>query len=101
MDFRFAETNDIISSGSMSATPTFGFEVDYIKLVYLRVGVGNFQNLESLGGEGTNIGFLPNFGVGFRYKGIQINFALTDIGDQSLALYSNVFSLKLDWFVFR
>jgi hypothetical protein len=39
--------------------------------------------------------------VGFRYKGIQIDYALTDIGDQSLALYSNVFSLKLDWSVFR
>ncbi len=96
MDFRFAETNDIISSGTMSATPAFGFEVDYIKLVYLRGGVGNFQNLESLSGKGTNIGFQPNFGVGFRYKGIQIDYALTDIRDRSLALYSNVFSLELD-----
>ena len=96
MDFRFAETKDIISSSSMSATPAFGFEVDYIKLVYLRGGVGNFQNLESLGGEGTHIGFQPNFGIGFQYKGIQIDYAFTDIRDRSLALYSNVFSLELD-----
>ncbi|MBZ9651808.1 putative type IX sorting system protein PorV2 [Psychroflexus montanilacus] len=101
LDMRFAQTNDIISSGAMSATPAFGFEVGYINLVYLRGGVGNFQNLEQLGGQGTEIGFQPNFGVGFKYKGIQIDYALTDIGDQSLALYSNVFSLKLDWSVFR
>jgi hypothetical protein len=101
MDMRFAQTNDIISSGSVSATPAFGFELGYIDLVYLRGGVGNFQNLESLGGNGTEIGFQPNFGIGFKYKGIQIDYALTDIGDQSLALYSNVFSLKLDWSVFR
>jgi hypothetical protein len=85
----------------MSATPAFGFEVDYIKSVYLRGGVGNFQNLESLGGQGTNIGFQPNFGVGFRYKGIRIDYAPVDIGNQSLALYSNVFSLKLDYYIFR
>ncbi|WP_449314338.1 putative type IX sorting system protein PorV2 [Psychroflexus salinarum] len=101
LDMRFAQTNDIISSGSVSATPAFGFEVGYVNLVYLRGGVGNFQNLEQLGGNGTEIGFQPNFGVGFKYKGIQIDYALTDIGDQSLALYSNVFSLKLDWSVFR
>ena len=101
MDMRFAQTNDIISSGSVSATPAFGFELGYIDLVYLRGGVGNFQNLEVLGGDGTEIGFQPNFGIGFKYKGIQIDYALTDIGNQSLALYSNVFSLKLDWSVFR
>lgn len=100
-DMRFTQTNDIISSGAMSMTPAFGFEVSYINLVYLRGGVGNFQNLEQLGGNGTEVGFQPNFGVGFKYKGIQIDYALTDIGDQSLALYSNVFSLKLDWSVFR
>lgn len=101
IDMRFAQTNDIVSSGAMSMTPAFGFEVGYINLVYLRGGVGNFQNIEQLGGNGTEIGFQPNFGVGFKYKGIQIDYALTDIGDQSLALYSNVFSLKLDWSVFR
>ena len=101
MDFCFAETNDIISSGSMSATSAFGFEVDYIKLVYLRGYIGNFENLEPNDGEWINIGFLCNFGVGFRYKRSQIDYALTYIGDQSLTLYSNVFSLKLDWSVFR
>jgi|GEM_PF-4076805 hypothetical protein len=42
MDFYFAQTNGIISSVSMSATSTFGFEIDYSKLVYLRSGVGDF-----------------------------------------------------------
>ncbi|MFN2261464.1 MAG: PorV/PorQ family protein [Psychroflexus sp.] len=100
LDVRFSQTNDILSTEAMSATPAFGFEVGYINLVYLRGGLGNFQNIEQLGG-GTQVGFQPNFGVGFKYRGIQIDYALTDIGDQSLALYSNVFSLKLDWSVFR
>lgn len=101
LDVRFAQTKDLISTNNLSATPAFGFEVGYVDLVYLRGGVGNFQNLEQLGNSGTEVGFQPNFGVGFQYKGIQIDYALTDIGDQSLALYSNIFSLTLDWSVFR
>lgn len=100
LDFRFAQTNDLISSSNLSATPAVGFEVNYTKMVFLRGGVGNFQEVEQLGG-GTAMGFQPNFGVGFRYNGIQIDYAFTDIGDQSVALYSNIFSLKLDWSVFR
>ena len=44
---------------------------------------------------------IANFGVGFKYKGIEIDYAFTDIGDQSAALYSNVFSVKLDFSIFR
>nr|WP_255554182.1 PorV/PorQ family protein [Mesonia aestuariivivens] len=100
MHMRFAQTNDIISTSSISATPSLGFEVGYIDLVYLRGGVGNFQNVEQFDNS-TQIGFQPGFGVGFQYKGIHLDYAFTDIGDQSAALYSNVFSLKIDWSLFR
>ncbi|MDT0556060.1 PorV/PorQ family protein [Constantimarinum sp. W242] len=100
LNFRFAETNDIISSGFTSITPSGGFEFGYIDMVFVRAGVGNFQNIQQLDGS-DSVGFQPNIGVGFKYKGIQIDYALTDIGDQSAALYSNVFSLKMDLSIFR
>ncbi len=100
LNFRFAETNDIISTSFASITPSLGLEFAYIDMVYVRGGVGNFQNIKQLDGS-DSVGFQPNIGVGFRYKGIQVDYALTDIGDQSAALYSNVFSLKLDWEIFR
>ncbi|KAA1243167.1 PorV/PorQ family protein [Aquimarina sp. RZ0] len=100
MNVRFAETNDIISSSTFSITPAFGFQLDYSKSVFLRGGVGNFQNIEQFDGS-DSLGFQPNFGVGFNYKGIQVDYALTDIGDQSAAIYSNVFSIKVDWSIFR
>ena len=100
LNFRFAETNDVISTSFASITPSLGLEFAYIDMVYVRGGVGNFQNIKQLDG-GESVGFQPNIGVGFRYKGIQVDYALTDIGDQSAALYSNVFSLKLDWEIFR
>ncbi len=102
LDFitRLVETNDIISTSSISATPAFGFQFDYNKIIFLRGGVGNFQDITQFDGS-TELGFQPNFGVGFNYKGISIDYALTDIGDQSAAIYSNVFSVKLDWSIFK
>lgn len=100
LNFRFAETNDLISTSFASITPSLGLEFAYIDMVYVRGGVGNFQNIKQLDNS-DSVGFQPNIGVGFRYKGIQVDYALTDIGDQSAALYSNVFSLKLDWEIFR
>ncbi|MEL6811855.1 MAG: PorV/PorQ family protein [Bacteroidota bacterium] len=100
LNFRFAQTNDILSTSFTSMTPAVGLEFGYIEMIYVRAGAGNFQNITQLDGS-ESVGFQPNIGVGFKYKGIQVDYALTDIGDQSAALYSNVFSLKLDWSLFR
>lgn len=100
LNMRFTQTNDLISTSSLSISPAFGFEIGYIDMIYLRGGVGNFQNVEQFNGN-TQLGFQPGFGVGFQYKGIHVDYAFTDIGDQSVALYSNVFSLTLDWSIFR
>jgi len=100
LNFRFAETNDIISTSFASITPAVGMEFGYIDMIFVRAGMGNFQNVTQLDGSDA-VNFQPNIGVGFRYKGIQVDYALTDLGDQSAALYSNVFSVKLDWSIFR
>ncbi len=100
LNMRFAQTNDIISTNGLSIDPAVGFEFGYTKMVFLRGGVGNFQNLTQI--DGTNyVGFQPNLGLGFAYKGICVDYALTDIGDQSAALYSNIFSLRVDLGIFR
>jgi len=100
LNVRFAENNDIISTSFASINPALGFEFGYTDLVFLRAGLGNFQN-EIQVDDSEQVSFQPNFGVGFKYKGIQIDYAFTDIGDQSAALYSNVFSLKIAFSVFR
>lgn len=100
LNMSFARTNDIISTDVVSIDPALGFEFGYTDLVFLRAGVGNFQNVEQIDGT-DKVGFQPNIGVGFKYKGIQVDYALTDIGDQSAALYSNIFSVKVDLGIFR
>tara|TARA_R110002050_G_scaffold188530_2_gene323050 strand:+ start:68291 stop:69277 length:987 start_codon:yes stop_codon:yes gene_type:complete len=100
LNVRFEENNDVISSSFASVNPALGFEFGYVDMIYLRTGVGNFQNELQLDNS-EQLSFQPSFGVGFKYNGIQIDYAFTDIGDQSVALYSNVFSLKLDFSIFR
>ncbi|HEY0046996.1 MAG TPA: PorV/PorQ family protein [Flavobacterium sp.] len=100
LNMRFARTNDIISTDVVSIDPALGFEFGYNDLVFLRAGVGNFQNIQQLDGS-DKVGFQPNIGLGFKYRGIQIDYALTDLGDQSAALYSNIFSVKVDLSIFR
>jgi hypothetical protein len=100
LNTRFTRTNDIISTNAMSIDPALGFEFGYIDLIYLRGGVGNFQQITQI--DNTNkLSFQPNFGLGFKYRGIQIDYALTDLGNQSAALYSNIFSVKVDLDLFR
>jgi len=100
LNLRFTKTNDIISSDIVSIDPAIGFQADYMDIVFLRAGVGNIQN-ELQFDNTKEVSFQPNFGVGFKYKGIQIDYALTNIASIGNALYSNVFSLKLDFDYFR
>ncbi|WP_449451372.1 putative type IX sorting system protein PorV2 [Tenacibaculum holothuriorum] len=100
LNMRFAQTNDIISSSFLSIDPALGFQLDYERMVFLRAGVGNFQNITEFDGS-KSISVQPNFGVGFKYKGIQIDYALTNIGSVGNALYSNIFSIKFDYSFFR
>jgi hypothetical protein len=105
INMRFTKTNDLITTDFMSVDPALGFEFGYTDLVFLRTGLGNFQKTEQI--ESTLINpkfktsFQPNIGLGFKYKGVQVDYALTNLGNQSTTLYSNVFSVKVDLGQFR
>lgn len=100
LNLRFARTNDLISTGIGSIDPTLGFQLDYDNLVFLRGGVGNIQRITEFNGDKT-LSIQPNFGVGFRYKGVQIDYALSNIGSVGNALFSNIFSVTFDYSFFR
>ncbi|WP_205860355.1 PorV/PorQ family protein [Polaribacter sp. 11A2H] len=99
-NMRFTKTNDIFSSDVLSIDPAMGFQVDYDELVYLRAGVGNFQYMTEFDNS-KSLSMQPNFGVGFKYNGIKIDYALTNIGSVGNALYSNIFSITIDYSFFR
>jgi hypothetical protein len=88
--------NTVIKSDYWSMEPAFGTEVGYKGFVFLRGGIGNIQKQYDVLGSNQITTFQPNFGVGIKYRIFTLDYALTDIGDRSIALYSNIFSLKID-----
>ncbi len=86
----------VISSDFASVDPSLGLEFGYRDFLFLRMGVGNVQRAMDFD-DSEYWTFQPNLGIGFRYQNISLDYALTDIGDQSVAVYSNVFSLKLNF----
>lgn len=86
--------NVLIKTDLVSIDPHMGFEAAYNNKIYLRAGVGNFQEVirDSTSTQWT---FQPNIGIGLKLKNLTLDYALSDIGDVSTALYSNVFSIKL------
>lgn len=100
-DFTFdGQRNSLVSSNFGNIDPGFGFELAYRKFIYLRGGVGNIQRERDFNNN-INYGFQPNMGLGFKVKGISIDYALTDIGNASAALYSNIFSVKFNFAEFK
>ncbi len=91
------QRNTLISSKAFNLDPRLGFEFGYKNFLYLRGGVNNFQRAkDDINFETTVMTFQPNFGVGLKFGRLKLDYALTDLGDQSQALYSNIFSLILD-----
>jgi len=87
--------NVLIKGDPISIDPHFGFEAGYKDVVFLRGGIGNVQRVMDINGA-EKLSMQPNMGVGVKIKMVQLDYALTDVGDLSVALLSNVFSLKFD-----
>ncbi len=93
MDFTFdGKRNTLISTDPVSIDPHGGVEVGYENKFFLRLGAGQFQDLKDFDGS-TYSTFQPNFGLGIKLKNVNIDYALTDIGDQAESPYSHVISL--------
>lgn len=88
--------NSLIRSSLVSMDPSAGVEFGYLQHVFLRAGINNFQRSVNFSGA-EYLSWQPNVGIGFQYKGLRLDYALTDIGNQSDVLYSNIFSLKYRW----
>jgi hypothetical protein len=97
VDFTFDRMrNVLIKSDPTSIDPHMGVELSYKNFLFLRGGIGNIQNETDITGKKKKT-FQPNMGLGIKIKdALSIDYALTDVGDVSIALWSNVFSLKFN-----
>ncbi len=83
--------NTWVSNSRFGVDPSLGLELGYQGWLMIRGGLGNVQKNQSWDGAYTS--FQPNIGLGIHLKSFDIDYALTDIGNQSDVLYTNMFSL--------
>ena len=96
IDFDFntdGRRNVLIRTSPISIDPHWGIELGYGKWAAVRFGLGNSTWIKNPDLT-ESITIQPNIGLGVGFKKITIDYAFTDIGDASVALYSHVFSLK-------
>jgi hypothetical protein len=100
LDFTFdGRRNTVISSNPISIDPKLGLEANINQVFYLRAGITNFQKALK-DGDTTNQKrvwiYQPSAGAGFRLQNVKIDYAFTNLANQSNPLYTHVFSLQLD-----
>lgn len=86
--------NELLSGNTVSVAPALGLEFGYRNMVFLRAGVGNFQHETDFDGSiYTSCQLNAGLGVCIK-KHLYVDYAFSDLGDLSIALYSHIFSLR-------
>jgi hypothetical protein len=91
--------NTLISADPVSADPKIGLECNINNIFYVRAGINNFQRAladgDTLNQKKVWI-YQPSAGAGFKISNVTIDYAFTNLANQSNPLFTHVFSLKLD-----
>jgi hypothetical protein len=86
--------NTLIETKLFSFDPHMGIEFGFKNYVAIRAGISNFQYVKNYD-DTKKLNFQPNIGVGLNVKNFHLDYAFTDIGDASVALYSHVISVRI------
>ena len=100
LDLTFdGQRNTVISSKAINIDPRLGLEANYQNNIFFRAGISNFQKALS-DGDTLNLKkvwiYQPSIGAGFRIKNVVIDYAFTNLANQSNPLYTHIFSLRVD-----
>jgi hypothetical protein len=91
--------NTIIASDVVSLDPKIGLEVSWKEVFFIRAGINNFQKALD-DNDINNIErvwiYQPGVGAGFKVGDVKIDYAFTNLTNQSNPLYTHVFSFNLD-----
>lgn len=93
------QRNTLISADPVSADPKLGLEFNIHNVFFLRAGINNFQKAladgDTLNQKKVWI-YQPSAGAGFKIQNVTIDYAFTNLANQSNPLFTHVFSLRLD-----
>ena len=101
INVEFAKTAALISTDFASISPYAGAELKFQDMIFVRVGVNRFQNITDIEDLKRKVSLQPSAGIGIKYRGLMLDYAISNSGINGSNLFSNFFSLKLDMENFR
>lgn len=91
--------NTVYSGNTISIDPRVGLEANIKDVFFVRAGIANFQKAFQ-DGDSTNQKkvwiYQPSAGAGFKIRNIMIDYAFTNLANQSNPLYTHIFSLRFN-----
>jgi hypothetical protein len=98
--------NTVYSGNTISIDPHIGLEASISNVFFIRAGITNFQR-GTQDGDTTNKKkvwiYQPSAGAGFKintpgfiFKEVMIDYAFTNLANQSNPLYTHIFSLRFN-----
>ncbi len=91
--------NAVVSSSFANVDPAIGLEAQIKDVFFVRGGISNFQKAladgDTLNQKKVWI-YQPAIGAGFKIKNVKIDYAFTNLANQSNPLYTHVFSLSFN-----
>lgn len=91
--------NTVISSDPVSVDPHLGLEASIKNVFFVRAGIYNFQkalkDADTTNQQKVWI-YQPSLGAGFKIGNVNIDYAFSNLANQSNPLYTHIFSLRFD-----
>ena len=90
--------NTVVAGNTVSADPHLGLEATIKNVFFIRGGITNFQKAladgDTLNQKKVWI-YQPSIGAGFKIKNVMLDYAFTNLANQSNPLYTHVISLRI------
>lgn len=90
--------NTVISADPVSIDPSLGIELSVKDVFYARAGITNFQRAladeDTLNQKKVWI-YQPSLGAGFHFNNVSLDYAFSNLANQSNPLYTHIFSIRL------
>jgi hypothetical protein len=91
--------NTVFSSNPISIDPHLGLEASIKDVFFIRGGITNFQKAladgDTLNQKKVWI-YQPSVGAGFKIKNVMLDYAFTNLANQSNPLYTHIFSIRVN-----
>jgi hypothetical protein len=93
------QRNTVISADPVSADPKLGLELNINNVFFLRGGINNFQKA-LYDGDTVNQKrvwiYQPSAGAGFKIQNFSVDYAFTNLANQTNPLFTHVFSIRFN-----